>query len=506
MRHVLVLGDQLTTEHGPLAAADPAATVVLTIESVELVRATRAHVQKAALFFGALRRFSSDLASRGFRVDHRRTADSFAAAIADHLRRWPGATLELVRPADRGVAEALTLAARRAGGDVRLLPNPLRLVPDDVFDAYAEGRKRWRMEDFYRRARTREGWLMDPDDPARPLGGVWNLDRENRRVPPKGARFPPPPVFEPDDLMRGVLDDVERLFPDHPGRLRPFGWPTSRAEALAALADFVDHRLPAFGPYEDAMVGGERVLHHSQLSVPLNLGLLHPREVVEAVVHAFHEGDGRVPLASAEGFVRQVLGWREFVYHVDRRRGPALEAANALDHHAPVPDAFWTGETRMACVADAWRGLHERGWNHHIERLMLFGNLALTLGTDPRELTAWFTAHYVDALDWVMVPNVMGMSQYADDGGFTSKPYVSGGAYVDRMSDHCRRCPFEPGRRTGPDACPFTVGYWDFIDRHQKRFERHPRMAVAVRAWRGRSAAEQAAVRARAAELRAALP
>ena len=501
-----MLGDQLTTEHGPLASADPEATIVLTVESVGLVRATRAHRQKAALFFGALRRFSADLATAGFTVDHHRAAPSFAAAIATHLRRWPGATLELMRPADRGVAETLARAAREAGGDLRVVPNPLRLVDDATFDAYAHGRRRLRMEDFYRRVRAREGWLMDPDDPSRPLGGVWNLDHENRRVPPPGSAFPPPLSFEPDALLTEVLDDVERLFPDHPGRLRPFAWPTRRVEALAALDDFVRHRLPAFGPFEDAMVGGERVLHHSQLSAPLNLGLLHPREVVEAVVGAFHAADGHVPLASTEGFVRQVAGWREFVYHVDRTRGDALANANELGHDGPVPEAFWTGRTRMACVADAWQGLHERGWNHHIERLMVFGNLALSLGTDPRALTAWFTAHYIDALDWVMVPNVMGMSQYADGGGFTSKPYLSGGAYIDRMSDHCRRCPFEPGRRTGPAACPFTVGYWDFVDRHQARFERHPRMAVAVSSWRMRPAAEQAAVRARAAELRSELP
>jgi len=506
LRHVLVLGDQLTRDHGLLATADPATTVVLTIESVGLVRATRAHRQKAILFFGALRRFAADLEGAGFRVDHHRTAPSFESAIVAHLRRWPGATLELMRPADRGVAVALAAAARAAGGDLALLPNPLRLVDDAAFDAYAHGRRRLRMEDFYRRARAREGWLMDPTDPTRPLGGVWNLDRENRRVPPPGERFPAPPQFAPDALLDAVIDDVERLFPDHPGRSRPFGWPTGRAQALALLDDFVRHRLACFGPYEDALVAGERVLCHSQLSVPLNLGLLHPREVIEAVVAAFHAGDGRIPLASAEGFVRQLLGWREFVYHVDRTRGAELAAANELDHHGPVPAAFWNGQTRMACVADAWQGLHERGWNHHIERLMVFGNLALSLGTDPRALTEWFTAHYVDALDWVMVPNVMGMSQHADGGGFTSKPYVSGGAYLNRMGDHCRRCPFDPGRRNGADACPFTVGYWDFIERHQARFEHHPRMAVAVRAWRARPAAERAGVLRRAEELRQALP
>lgn len=505
-RHVLVLGDQLTRTHGPLAAADPRATIVLTIESLGLVRATIAHRQKAALFFGALRRFSADLARDGFTVDHHRGAPSFSHAIADHLRRWPGATLQLMRPADRGVADQLRAAARAAGGELRVVPNPLRLVDDAEFDAYASGRGRWRLEDFYRDARRRRGWLMDPQEPTRPLGGVWNLDRENRRVPPPGTRFPPPLAFEPDALQREVLDDVERDLTGHPGALRPFGWPTSRAQALAALQDFVQHRLAGFGPYEDALVAGERTLFHSRLSVPLNLGLLHPLEVVEAALAAFAAADGDIPLASAEGFVRQVLGWREFVYHVDRTRGDALAHANALDHHGPVPAAFWSGRTRMACLADAWQGLHDHGWNHHIERLMVFGNLALSLGTDPAELTAWFTGHYVDALDWVMVPNVMGMSQYADGGGFTSKPYVSGGAYLRKMGDHCRRCPFDPGLRTGPAACPLTVGYWSFVDRHQARFARHPRMAVAVHAWLARPDAERVEVRARAAALRDELP
>ena len=224
---------------------------------------------------------------------------------------------------------------------------------------------------------------MDPDDPRRPEGGTWNLDASNRQVPKRGHRFAPPPVFGPDELQEEVLDDVARTFPDHPGRLRPFAWPLTRAQALVALERFVAHRLPEFGPYEDALVHGERALAHSQFSVPLNLGLLHPREVLEAVEAAYRAGDGRVPLQSAEGFVRQVLGWREYVFHVDRVRGATLAAANALEHRAPLPDVYWTGATRMACFADAWGNVDERGWSHHIERLMVFGNLALALGTDP---------------------------------------------------------------------------------------------------------------------------
>jgi deoxyribodipyrimidine photolyase-related protein len=506
MRHILVLGDQLTRTHGPLANAAPDSTVVLTVESVDLARRTRAHRQKIILFFSALRRFAADLTAEGFQSHHHQLAPSFAAAIADHLARYPGVTLELMEPADRGVGAELTATARAHGGDVRIVANDLRLVDAATFDRWAHGRKRWRMEDFYRFVRAREGILMDPERPEEPLGGTWNLDHANRQRAPQGLRFPPPLHFDEHPIVAGVVADVEAHFADHPGAARPFQHPTDRQEALALLAEVLQARLPAFGPYEDAMVHGERVLFHSQLSIPLNLGLLHPREVLEAALARFHDGRGEVPLASIEGFVRQILGWREYMFHVDRVRGPDLEQANSLGHHHPLPEAFWTGTTRMACLHDAWTGLHAYGYNHHIERLMIFGNLALGLGSDPVALRHWFTAMYVDALDWVMVPNVMGMSQFADGGGFTSKPYISGGAYIQRMSDHCRHCPLDPGARSGERACPFTVAYWDFVDRHQERFERHPRMAVVVKAWRDRPAAEQAAVRARAAAFRQQLP
>jgi deoxyribodipyrimidine photolyase-related protein len=505
-RHLLILPDQLHPGLGPLADAEPSQTVVLLCEDHGWMRSTRAHKQKLVLFFAAQRRFAQALTTRGFTVHHLQKAASLEWAIAQHLAAYPGAHLELSEPNDRSLRSQVARAVQAGGGTLKLHPNAWRLVDHEVFDRWAAGRKRLRMEDFYRQARQREGWLLDPESPSNPLGGKWNFDHDNRKVPPPGTRFTPPLAFEPDALVQAVIDEVDADFANHPGTVRAFAWPTSRSQALELLAAFVRDHLPTFGPYEDAMLAEERTLHHSRLSAPINLGLLHPREVVEAALAAFHADPARIPLASIEGFVRQVLGWREYMFHIDRTRGAQLEASNALGHHHSVPEAFWTGETRMACLHSSWQGLAESGYNHHIERLMIFGNLALSHAVDPLQLTAWFTGMYVDAFDWVMVPNVMGMSQYADGGGFTSKPYVSGGAYINRMSDHCARCPFDPGARTGERACPFTVGYWDFIDRHAKRFERHPRMAVVVKAWQARDEHEKAAVRALAASYRERLP
>ncbi len=513
-RLVMVLGDQLTRRVGPLEGADPAAVNVLMVESDALARARPHHRQKLALVFSAMRHFADELEHDGFTVSYHRAApgatEGFPEAVSEYLAAHPGATLELMRPNDRGVAEPIAAAAERAGGRLELVPNRQRLVDDAEWDAWDTRRAQLRMEGFYRRVRAARGWLMDPDDPSKPLGGTWNLDAENRRTPSAGTRFTPPPRFEPDDVTRRAIADVAHRYPDHPGSLERFAWPVTRADALEALTAFVRERLPRFGPFEDAMLRDERVLDHSQLSVPLNLGLLQPREVVEAALEAFEagrRGDGpEVPLASIEGFVRQVLGWREFMFHVYRTRGEALASANELGHHAPLPQAYWDGDTRMACLATSWRELHEHGWNHHIQRLMVFGNLALGLGVDPVELTDWFSAMYVDALDWVMVPNVMAMSQYADGGGITSKPYLSGGAYVDRMSSYCARCPFDPKRRSGADACPFTALYWHFVDRHAERFERHPRMAVIVRSWRQRAPDDRAATLATAERYRERLP
>jgi deoxyribodipyrimidine photolyase-related protein len=508
-RHVLVLGDQLTRTVGPLAAADPAATTVLLVESEAWARRRPYHRQKLVLVWSAMRHFAAELAAAGFDVAHRRVG-AFEEGIAAHLADHPGASIELMEPADHGVAEGVRAAVAAAGGRLEIVPNELWISDAPTFDAWAAGRRELRLDAWYRAERRRTGWLMvgrdggpaRPGDPAaRPLDGAWSFDAENRRVPPPGHRFPPPPAFEPDAITREVLAEVAARFPGNPGALDGFAWPVTRAEALASLADFVAHRLPEFGPYEDALVDGERVLAHSLLSVPLNLGLLSAAEACRAVLDAFDRGEA--PLASVEGFVRQLLGWREFLHHVYRRDMPGLRTANELGHAGTLPAFYWTGETRMRCLGEAVRQVVATGHTHHIQRLMVLGSWALMAGVEPGAVNDWFLEMYVDAFDWVVTPNVVGMSQFATGGTFTTKPYVSGGAYLDRMGDHCRRCPYDPRSSTGPAACPFSALYWDFVDRHAERFATNPRMATVVAAWRRRSGAARDAVRRRAAEVRA---
>ena len=508
-RHVLVLGDQLTRVVGPLAAADPSTTTVLLVESDAWARRRPCHRQKLVLVWSAMRHFAAETAAAGLDISYHRAA-AFEEGLAAHLEAHPGATIELMEPADHGVVDGVRRAVEAAGGRLDVVPNELWLSDAAAFDAWAAGRRALRLDAWYRAERRRTAWLMEDragrparlgDPAARPLGGAWSFDAENRRVPPPGHRFPPPPAFAPDAITREVLDEVAARFPDHPGRLDGFAWPVTRADAFAALADFVAHRLPEFGPYEDALVDGERVLAHSLLSVPLNLGLLTAAEACAAVLAAAGRAD--VPMASVEGFVRQLLGWREFLRHVYRREMPDLRAANVLGHEAPLPAFYWTGETRMRCLGEAVRQVVETGHTHHIQRLMVLGSFALLAGVEPGAVNDWFLEMYVDAFDWVVTPNVIGMSQFATGGTFTSKPYVSGGAYLDRMGDHCNRCPYDPRLATGPDACPFTTLYWDFVDRHSERFRANPRMATIVAAWRRRDWAARSAILARASEVRA---
>jgi deoxyribodipyrimidine photolyase-related protein len=461
MRTIWVFGDQLHRRVGALADSTPDDTRVLFVESEALLGSGR-HVQRLHLVITAMRRFARELADEGFDVDLRR-APSLSSGLRAHVDEHAPDEVVATEPNSRA---ARVLCERH---DVRQIHSDQFLCHPDEFAAWAAGRRTLRMEDFYRWQRARLGYLMDGDEPAE---GRWNFDQDNREPPPEDPSvFSQPPHSELDELDEDVLASL----PAGPGH-SPVGlWATSRAEALARLEHFLDHELERFGPFEDAMTSRSWALAHSMLSPYLNLGLLRPGEVCDAVEERYRAGS--VPIASAEGFIRQVIGWREYVWGL-YWLWPELGEANALGHERGLPAAYrGTARTEMRCLADALDGLEKRAWVHHIPRLMVLSSLANLYGAEPRAVMTWMSDHYIDAAEWVMVPNVMGMGLWADGGRMASKPYVSGGAYIDRMSDYCGGCPYDPRRRTGETACPFTTLYWDFLARHEEHLEGNHRLA-----------------------------
>ncbi len=486
MRTVWVLGDQLNRSIGALADADPDRDRVLLVESHAKLTSKRWHRQRAHLVLAAMRRFADELRSAGFDVDHRRAA-SLRAGFREHVDEYAPGTVVATEPASWSGRELLRDL------DVGLVRSNQFLCHYDEFDAWAADRRTLKMEDFYRWQRRRLGYLMDGDEP---IGGRWNFDDENREPPPGPDHpgWPDPPRSRLDDVDREVLADL----PSECWGAEPDGtWATSRRAALARLRHFVDHVLPVFGPHEDAMTTRSWHLAHSVLSPYLNIGLLLPGEVCDAVQDAFDAGD--VPIASAEGFIRQVIGWREYVWGVYWRWMPEYRSANELGADRSLPPLFTGADTAMRCVAHTLQGVRDRAYAHHIQRLMVLGNLALLSGTDPWEMTDWMWSSFVDGAEWVMLPNVIGMSLHADGGRMASKPYAAGGNYIDTMSDYCGDCRFDRRARTGDDACPFTTLYWDFLARHHDRFVENARVARQVRA--AERLGDLDAVRERAAEV-----
>lgn len=466
METVWVFGDQLNRRISSLEGHEPGSVRVLFIENQRRLRERRWHRQRLHLYLAGMRRFASELETAGFEVDYRKAKD-FAAGLAAHRKAFEPERVLAMEPTTAGAADRLTAL------EVDLVANNQFLCSPQDFAAWASDRKQLRMEDFYRWQRQRLQILMEDDEPE---GGRWNFDEENRKPPPEDHAWEAPPHFRLDQLDREVIAEVEPLgFGANPEG----GWPTSRRRALRQLRHFVEHGLPGFGPYQDAMTERSWHLAHSLLSPALNLGLLHPREVCDAVESAYREG--RVPIASAEGFIRQVIGWREYVFGVYRLWMPRYREMNELNARTKLLPCFErSNATQMRCVSTVVRGVEERGWSHHIERLMVLANLALLTDVRPQAFLAWMERAYVDATEWVMVPNVIGMGLHADGGRMASKPYASGGAYLNRMSDHCAECPYDPKKRTGEKACPFTALYWRFVDRHYERLRSNPRTSMAA--------------------------
>ncbi len=462
MNTVWVLGDQLNRGISSLADATPADTRVLLVESTAKLTSKRWHRQRAHLVLTAMRRFGAELAGAGFVVDHRR-ADSLRAGLHAHVEEFGPDEVVAMEPASWD-----GLAMLRDEGVTTTRNNHFTCHWED-FDAWLEDRgttaRAVTMEDFYRWQRVRLDVLVESDEP---VGGRWNFDAENREPPPTDGRDWPTPVrSDLDDVDRAVLADLDDLGPDATTGADPTGlWPTSRRRALARLAHAVEEVLPRFGTHQDAMRGDEPFLAHTLLSPALNLGLLTPMEVVGAVEQAHRAGT--VPIAAAEGFVRQVIGWREYVWGLYWRWMPDYRDRNHLDARRPLPPVLdGRADTDIAMVEHALRAVHDHGYAHHIQRLMALGNLGLLTGIDPTAMVDWMWRSFVDGAEWVMLPNVVGMALYADGGVMATKPYAAGGNYIDRMSDHCGDCRYDRRARVGDDACPFTTLYWDFLARHR---------------------------------------
>lgn len=456
---IWVFGDQLNRAIGAMATADPKVHRVLLVTAADKIDSRPWHPARVKLITGAIAAFADELRKEGFIVDHRH-ATSMRAGVREHQAEFS--------PSHITVTEPNSVTARTLVGELgcRVVRSNQFLTHPDDFSVWAATRKSFKMEDFYRWQRRRLGYLMDGDDP---VGGEWNYDEQNRERPPKDGhdRWPVPV-------------DV---------------WATTRAGALERLEFFVTKVLPMFGPHEDAMLADNWHLAHSVLSPYLNLGLLLPAEVCDRVADEFRAG--RVPINSAEGFIRQIIGWREYVWNLYWRWMPEYAALNSLNADLELPPVFTGGTTKMNCVGGILSDLQSRGWVHHIPRLMVLGNLALIAGINPQQFTRWMWDSFVDAAEWVMVPNVIGMSLHADGGQMASKPYAAGGAYIDRMSNYCKGCAYDRTKRVGEDACPFTTLYWDFMLRHADRFVKNPRMSTQVRAAQKLGDADEVRNRAR---------
>ena len=499
-RLILVLGDQLDLQASCFDGADPQQDAVWMAEVAEESTHVWSSKPRIALFLAAMRHHAQTLGAAGWRVDYRHLDDegnlgSLGAELRATIHRLQPQELVMTAPGDWRVLESIKAVAHETGRplDIREDRHFFSTVRD--FAAHAKGRKQLRLEYWYRELRVRHQVLMDGDEP---VGGQWNFDADNRAAFGKDG---PPPIpqparFDPDDITRGVLELVARRFAAHPGSLDSFAWPVTRAQALESLQRFIRERLPHFGKWQDAMWTGQVWLFHSHLAAALNLKLLRAREVVQAAEEAFRQG--HADLASTEGFIRQILGWREYVRGIYWLHMPQYLQRNALGATHELPGFFWNAQTDMACLRDALQLTLQHGYAHHIQRLMVTGLYALLLGVDPKAVHGWYLSVYVDAVEWVELPNTLGMSQYADGGLMASKPYAASGKYLQRMGNHCKGCRYDPAQATGAHACPYTTLYWDFLLRHEATLAQNPRMVMQVKNLKRLDEGQRQAIRLQA--------
>ncbi len=474
----LILGDQLSPLHSWFAQVR--ADVVYVLMEVRFeTDYVRHHAQKVLGIFAAMRDFAAQLRSTGHRVryvaiDDASNRQSITANLDALVAHYGAGAVEYQAPDEWRLDEQLRVWGTSCTVPVRMLDHEHFFTTRDEAAKQFAGKNQWVMENFYRQQRKKHRVLMTPD--GHPQGGQWNFDADNRKPWPGTPCTPADtrPCHDHSALWQTIQAAGVQTMGE--AQASSFRWPLNRHEALQQLDHFIAHALPHFGDYQDAISKNSWHLFHSLLSFALNTKMLNPREVVQRAEAAWR--DGQAPLHAAEGFIRQILGWREYVRGVYWARMPGYTGVNHLQHTRPLPDWFWTGHTHMACMASAIGQSLEHAYAHHIQRLMVIGNFALLAGLDPQELHRWYLGIYIDAFEWVEAPNTLGMSQWADGGQLATKPYVSSAAYLQRMGDHCKSCTYAPKQRTGDMACPFNALYWDFFERHRAHFERNPRLGM----------------------------
>lgn len=479
----LILGDQLSESISSLEGYDADNDMILMCEVRNEATYVKHHKKKIAFLFSAMRHFARNLENSGHRVQYTKLDDpdnagSFQGEVHRVLQHHPFERIIVTHPGEYRVLADIRGWENHFGIKVEIREDHRFLSSPDDFASWAQDRKQLRMEYFYREMRKKYDILMQDGNP---IGGQWNYDAENRKPPKKGLHIPPPYAGTMDDLTMEVMNLVSARFKDHFGDLEPFYFAVTREAALQVLHQFIDQRLIYFGDYQDAMMQGEPWMYHSHISFYLNCGLLLPLECVKAAESAYHSG--KVPLNAAEGFIRQIIGWREYIRGIYWLKMPEYAAANFFESSRPLPEFYWTGNTRMNCLRQCVLETKQNAYAHHIQRLMVLGNFALLAGIDPKQVNEWFLIVFADAYEWVEMPNVTGMVLYADGGLLASKPYAAGGSYIHKMSDYCQHCSYNVHTRNGTDACPFNYLYWDFLSRNRDKLGSNPRMAMPFKTY-----------------------
>ena len=501
---VLVFGDQLDSGSAAFNAFDTGKDAVLMMEVKEESTYIPQHKIRLAFFFSAMRHFAEVLKDRGCAVyyvtlDDPNNRGSFETEITRWVHKIQPQRIICVRPGDFRVLECVQTTAKSLNCELDVRPDRHFMSTINDFKAFAKGRKSLILETFYRKMRRDHDILMKGKDPE---SGKWNFDKDNRGVfGKKGTpKIKPPRFFQPDQTTQEVIKLVQRELPDSPGQLENFDYPVTHEQALDALRDFVKYRLAHFGTYQDAMVTNHPFLYHSRLSCVLNLKLLDPRKAIDGAIQAYR--DKSAPINSVEGFVRQILGWREFVRGVYWLKMPEYAEMNALQADLPMPAFMWTAETEMNCIHICIQQLIDHAYAHHIQRLMVMGLFSLLLGVRPYDVHRWHLSMYADAVDWVSLPNVLGMSQYGDGGIIGTKPYAASGSYINKMGNYCANCIYDPKDSIRESACPFTTLYWDFLSRNRHRLRKNPRMGLQFRNLDRKSDADLNKIRKKANRLK----